>query len=66
MHVHQFAWPTSGRYYDKCDEYADIAVQVNNIPTAAANVNLHSRVYLILGNNEVVYMDAVTANYANA
>lgn len=65
MHVHQFAWPTSGKFYDKCDEYVDIAVQVKGIPAWAEDMQLHTRVYFILEDDTVVYMAPATACYTN-
>jgi hypothetical protein len=64
MHVHQFAWPASNKYFDKCAEYVDISVHVVNIlNNNGANMNLISRTYVRLVSGEVIYTDAFVGNY---
>lgn len=67
MHVHRFAWPESGKYYDLCDDYVDIAVHVVNISTPyAKNTDIISRTYLKLADGTVVYGTPAVSTYNEA
>ena len=69
MHVHQIKWGCEGgstKYFDKCDDYGDVSVQIVNIPDGAAkNLDFHTRAYIILADDTVVYMETHTENYNN-
>lgn len=66
-YILRFAWPEANKYYDKCDAYADLSIQVKGIGgTINETLNLHSRVYVILENGTTVYATPVTANYKAA
>ena len=67
MHVHRIRWGCDGgsaKFYDRCDDFAQISVQIVGIPAGAArDLDFHTRAYLILEGGKTVYMDAVTCNY---
>ena len=70
MHVHRIKWGCadgSNKYYDRCDNYAQVSVQVVNIPVGAArDLQFHTRAYIVLADDTVVYMSPVTNSYNGA
>lgn len=65
-YIWSFAWPQANKYYDLCDQYVDLSVQITGIGgTTSEKLNIHSRVYVVLENGATVYGAPATDNYAN-
>jgi hypothetical protein len=63
----RFSWPQANTYYDQCDAYKDISLQIKSIGgTAYKKMHIHSRVYIILEDGTTLYAAPVSANYASA
>ncbi len=64
MHVQRFVWPETNRYFDKCEEYVDIAVQVTGIETVGGgDIDIITRTYVKLADGTIVYGDVAVDNY---
>lgn len=67
MHVHQFKWPESNKYYDTCKEYVDISAHITGITAAnGGNMNIITRIYVKFANDDAVYYDDVVVDNFNA
>ena len=56
----------AGRYYDYCDDYIDMSIQIVNIGVAAQNLNLIANAYVQLADGTYFYANGYTTNYAAA
>ena len=62
--VHRLAWPQSGRYFDLCDDYADIAVQIYNIEAYdALDTEIITRAYVMLADGQILYGAPAISTY---
>ena len=67
MHVHQYAWPDTAKYYDKCTDYADIAVHIKNIEAYnGGDIDIITRTYVKLADGTVVYGKVAISTYNQA
>lgn len=56
----------ANRYYDYCDDYIDMSIQIVNIGAAAQNLNLTANAYVQLADGTYLYANAYTTSYAAA
>ncbi len=64
MHVQRYVWPTVNRYFDKCEDYVDVAIHITGIETAGGgNINIITRTYVELADGTVVYGIPAVDNY---
>ncbi len=69
IYIPRIKWGCDGgsnKFFDKCADYVDVSVQIVGIPEGAAReLDFHTRAYIVLENDAVVYMDPQTENYAD-
>ena len=56
----------ANRYYDYCDDYIDMSIQIVNIGAAAQNLNLTANAYVQLADGTYLFANAYTTSYAAA
>lgn len=56
----------ANRYYDYCDDYVDMCVQIINIGSNIQNLNLVANAYVQLADGTYLYANGYTTNYAAA
>ena len=56
----------ANRYYDYCDDYVDMCVQIINIGSNIQNLNLIANAYVQLADGTYLYANGYTTNYAAA
>jgi hypothetical protein len=56
----------SGIFYDYCEDYVDVSIQITGIPAAAVSQQIVSCTYIQFATGDVVYTTGVSVSHENA